>query len=274
MLRVETETGWWLITHPDQARLAENLAAVWGNDKFREPEPRDRVLRAIAHHHDGWAARDAQPAITSKGEPAALTAELIGKPFAFEEIDLDDYFTVRERSVRMMAEEDPYAALLISMHAHNLLTERVDRSTIAAANLPLLDGFLEKQRAVQASLLSAIAADGTLSAEQKSEQVLLENVHLLQACDHLSLLGCLAYSQPANLLHALPLNDGTTCPVEVTPLAPRYFRLTPWPFPRSEMIFRFPARHAQGKAFASSAELAAAFTTAQPTLIAVTLAEE
>jgi len=39
MLRMESETGWWLITHPDHARLAGAFATAWGNALFRKPEP-------------------------------------------------------------------------------------------------------------------------------------------------------------------------------------------------------------------------------------------
>ena len=70
MLRLETETGWWLITHPDHARLAGAFAAAWGNAQFRRPEPRARVLKGIACHDDGWRARDAHPAITPEGKPS------------------------------------------------------------------------------------------------------------------------------------------------------------------------------------------------------------
>ena len=34
MLRVESESGWWLITHVDHARLAAAFAEHWGNDLF------------------------------------------------------------------------------------------------------------------------------------------------------------------------------------------------------------------------------------------------
>ena len=88
MLRMETETGWWLITHPDHARLAGDFAKAWGNDKFRKPEPRERVLRGISCHDDGWAARDAHPSITRQGKPSAFSIELVGKYSAFEEIDI------------------------------------------------------------------------------------------------------------------------------------------------------------------------------------------
>src|ERR1700728_4257199 len=150
MLRMETETGWWLIKHPDHAELAGAFAAAWGNALSRKPEPRERVLLGIARHDDGWAARDAHPVITRQGKPSAFSIELVGKYSAFEEIDLAEYLAVRERAVRMIAERDPYAGLLIAMHTYNLLTAHADRSTIALEGLLLLDSFLENQRAYQA----------------------------------------------------------------------------------------------------------------------------
>ena len=117
MLRLETETGWWLVTHPDHARLAGAFAERWGNDTFLPPEPRASVLKGIARHDDGWAARDAAPQITRQGKPSAFSVELVGKYSAFEEIDLKDYLAVRDRAVRLIAAEDSYAALL-DFHAY------------------------------------------------------------------------------------------------------------------------------------------------------------
>jgi hypothetical protein len=73
------------------------------------------------------------------------------------------------------------------------------------------------------------------------------------------LLTCVAFDAPANLLHPLPLNDGTAVQVEVLPIGPRHFRLTPWPFADRELEFAFPARHVAGKLFADSSSLEAAF---------------
>src|SRR5271169_976931 len=149
MLRLETETGWWLVTHPDHAHLAGAFAERWGNDLFPSPEPRENVLRGISRHDDGWAARDAAPQITRQRKPSAFSNELVGKYSGFEEIDLPDYLAVRDRAVRMIAAEDPYAAVLISVHTCSLLGEHADRSTIAPADLPLLDRFLDQQKVFQ-----------------------------------------------------------------------------------------------------------------------------
>ena len=273
MLRMESETGWWLIRHPDHAQLAGAFAAAWGNARFRSPEPRARVLYGISAHDDGWAARDAHPSITRQGKPSAFSTELVGKYSAFEEIDLEEYLAVRDRAVRIIAEEDPYAGLLIAMHTYNLLTAHADRSTIAPEGLLLLDAFLARQREYQSELRAEIAEDDSLDAHAKSEQMILEHFRLLQACDNLSLLTCVAFGSRAHLLHPLPLTDGSASEVEVLPLAARHFRLAPWPFSEKELKFIFPARHVAGKLFDSSAELECAFAAAEPEQLTVTLTE-
>jgi hypothetical protein len=273
MLRMESETGWWLITHADHARLAGDFAAAWGNERFRRPEPRARVLKGIRCHDDGWAARDAHPSVTGQGKPSAFSSELVGKYSAFEEIDIADYLAVRDRAVRIIAEEDAYAGLLISMHTYNLLTEHADRTTIAPEGLLLLDAFLERLRAYQGELQAAIATDDSLAPEARTEQMILEHFRLLQACDNLSLLSCVAFGLPADLLHPLALNGGGTAEVRVMPVAERHFRLTPWPFAQHQVRFEFPAQHVAGKLFGNSGELEAAFAGAPVERLAVTLSE-
>ena len=75
------------------------FASAWGNERFRKPEPRERVLYGIAAHDDGWVTRDAHPSVTREGKPSAFSTELVGKYSAFEEIDLAEYLAVRERAL-------------------------------------------------------------------------------------------------------------------------------------------------------------------------------
>ncbi len=271
MLRVESETGWWLITHPDHARLAGAFGAAWGNEQFRKPEPRQRVLLAISTHDDGWAASDAHPTITRAGKPSAFSSELVGHYSAFEQIDIAEYLPMRDRGVRIIADRDPYAGMLISMHTCNLLAQPAGRSTIDPDGLGLLDAFLDRQRSLQEALFTAIAIDVTLTPIERSEQTIHEHFRLLQACDHLSLLSCLAYARAADLLHSLSLNDGTAAEVKVHPMGARHFRLSPWPFAQDELRCEFPARHVEGKIFESSKDLQKAFWWASEERLAVTL---
>jgi hypothetical protein len=271
MLRLETETGWWLVTHPDHARLAGAFAERWGNDLFPPPEPREHVLCGIARHDDGWAARDAAPQITRQGKPSAFSTELVGKYSGFEEIDLVDYLAVRDRAVREIAAEDPYAAILISMHTYSLLHDHADRSTIVAAQLPLLDRFLEGQKALQDSWRKQIESNPSFRPEHKSESAILDHFRLLQANDYLSLLTCVDYQKPVNLLHALPTRDGKRIPIQARAIATRHFVLDPYPFPEPSLCFQFPARHAKGKLFSSAKELQDAFAAAPVEMLSVTV---
>ena len=274
MLRLETETGWWLVTHPDHARLAGAFAEHWGNEQFLPPEPRANVLKGIARHDDGWASRDAVPQITKQGKPSAFSVELVGKYSAFEEIDLADYLAVRDRAVRLIASEDAYAAVLISMHTYNLLTAHADRSTIAPTDLPQLDTFLVEQHAFQASLREQILANQSFTSEQSSEAAILDHFRLLQATDNLSLLTCVNYAKPAHLLHPLPLRDGRHAEVQVRPVGTREFLLEPYPLAEKQLSFRFPARHVTGKDFASSAELQERFNAAPVEMLSATVRAE
>jgi hypothetical protein len=271
MLRLETETGWWLVTHPDHARLAGAFAERWGNDLFLSPEPREHVLRGITRHDDGWAARDAVPQITRQGKPSAFSTELVGKYSGFEEIDLVDYLAVRERAVRLIAQEDPYAAVLISMHTYSLLHDHADRSTIVPAQLPLLDQFLDGQKALQDTLRKQISANPKLQPEHKSDDAILDHFRLLQANDYLSLLTCVDYQKSVSLLHALPARDGQHIPIQARAIATRHFILDPYPFADPSLSFQFPARHAQGKHFSSAKEFQDAFRAAPVEILSVTV---
>jgi hypothetical protein len=271
MLRLESPTGWWLTTHPDHARLAAAFSEHWGNERFALPEPRAHVLNGIATHDDGWAARDATPQITQQGKPSAFSSELVGKYSAFEEIDLADYLAVRDRAVKLVAESDAYAAILVSMHTYNLLTARADRATIVADQLPLLDAFLADQKSLQEKLFAKIQSDAALGTAEKSRERIEDHFRLLQACDNLSLLSCVDYQKPATLLHPLRLKDGGAEPVVVESLGERYFCLTPYPFDVSPVEIEFPARHVEGKTFASAEALQEQYTHAQTTMLKVTI---
>jgi hypothetical protein len=271
MLRLQTNKGWWLVTHPEHARLAGEFASRWGNEVFARPEPRAHVLRGIYAHDDGWAVRDAKPAITKQGKPAAFSTELVGTYSAFEEIDLVSYLAVRREAVQSIAKDDPYAAILISMHTHNLLSERADRSTIREEQLPWLDAFLAEQLTLQRALREQLIAEDRLSTEELSAGKLHGHFQLLQACDNLSLLSCVDYGGKATLLHPLLTKDGGQAEVHVERVGERSFRLMPYPFDESQIKFKLMARFVQKLELASAEELQELFDKAELEAIEVTV---
>jgi hypothetical protein len=171
----------------------------------------------------------------------------------------------------LIAEEDPYAAVLISMHTYSLLHDHADRSTIVPEQLPLLDRFLEGQKALQDILRAQIASNPKLKPEHKSDDAILDHFRLLQANDYLSLLTCVDYQKPVNLLHALPARDGQHIPIQARAIAARHFVLDPYPFAEPSLTFQFPARHTKGRLFSSAKELQDAFHAAPVETLSVTV---
>jgi hypothetical protein len=242
MIRIATPTGYLLVHHQEHARLAGRFAEHWGNATFPAPAPADlipEILVAVAHHDDAWAARDASPFLTREGRPSAFTRELVGAYSAFEEIDLADYLAVRGAATEAVAAAHPYAAILISMHTVNLLTEQADLSTIKPADRPLhaafIEGQLQRQRQLAASLPPALAAHATPDQLRRAFE-------FLQFCDNLSLLTCVRYDQPRPLRHTHPDVTGTLRTLTCTPLDDTTWRLAPWPFGRPSLAFTVPAR--------------------------------
>jgi hypothetical protein len=262
MLRLQTNNGWWLVTHPEHARLAGEFASRWGNKLFAAPEPRAHVLHGIYAHDDGWAARDAKPQITAQGKPAAFSTELVGTYSAFEEIDLVAYLAVRREAVQLVALNDPYAAVLISMHTHNLLSDRADRSTIRGEQLPWLDAFLVEQMTLQQVLRDQMVAEAKLAAEHLSAEAFTRHFQLLQGCDNLSLLSCVDFAGEATLLHPFSLSDGRVSEVRVQRVGERSFRLTPYPLDSPEITFKLKARFVPQLTFGSAEELQGLFDAA------------
>jgi hypothetical protein len=107
----------------------------------------------------------------------------------------------------------------------------------------LLDAFLVRQREYQSELRAAIATDSTLNRKERAEQTILEHFRLLQACDNLSLLACVAFCR-RRICCIRCRSMGAGVPRwKCMPIGPRHFRLEPWPFAKPEMSFGFPARH-------------------------------
>jgi hypothetical protein len=271
MLRKWEPDGWVLLTHPDHARLSGEFASRWGNDLFPPPEPRPAVLEGIFRHDDGWKARDRAPQITRQGLPSAFSVELVGKYSAFEEIDLADYLAVRRRALEEISHTDPYAAVIISMHTHNLLSQRVDRDTIRPPDLNLLDSFLAEQLSAQKALRARLQGEGAYPEGQISDAAFAEHFALLQACDCLSLLVCVDYQKPSDLLHDLVTRRGDRRRINYVRKDAGVYALDPFPFAGTVQKFEIPGRFIPGRTFASSDELTQCYQSAPVTPREVTL---
>lgn len=233
MIRAETENSWILVTHPDHARLAGKFADAWGNDSFAAPELFESVRYAVYHHDDGWIQRDANPGLTPEGKPEAFTQALVGAYSAFEEIDLPSYLEVRGRATAAVAEQDPIAGIIVSMHTVNLLTEQADLSTIRAEHRLPHANFVKAQREWQQAERLRLGI---------AEAVLQRGFEFLQACDNLSLVACAGIGRSLPLRHRHPDRDGQRHELMCAPSGEASFRITPWPFRGLDPEFKLPFR--------------------------------
>ena len=258
MIRIATPTGYTLVPHQEHARLAGRFAKHWSNATFPAPAPAGimpEIVVAVGRHDDAWAARDATPFLTREGRPSAFTRELVGVYSAFEEIDLADYLAVRDAATEALAAEHPFAAILVSMHTVNLLTEQADLDTITPADRPLHAAFIERQllrqQELAASLPPALAAHATVAQLRRAFE-------FLQFCDNLSLLACVRYDRPRPVRHTHPDASGLRRTITCTPLDTAAYRLAPWPFDAPELAFTVPARQVPSAACADLAAVRAA----------------
>lgn len=229
MIRIDTGTGWLLVEHGEHARLAGRFAAHWGNEAFAPPEPRADLLVAVSRHDDAWKERDDPPHLTREGRPSGYTKELVGRYSAFEEIDLGDYLSVRGRSTEKVAGDNPYAAVIISMHTVDLLTNQADLSKLGESDRALHGRFVEGQRRRQRELLGGLSAQPQYAASVLPE-VLHQGFDFLQACDSLSLTACVRFESPIPLRGRHPTRAGETAVLDCTPLGNDTYRVSPYPF--------------------------------------------
>jgi hypothetical protein len=264
MIRVPEPGGWLLVSHQEHALLAGRFAAQWGNEDFAAPEPREAIVTAVARHDDGWIGRDAAPSVTPEGLPSAFSQELVGTYAAFEEVGLADYLRVRGEATEAVARDNPYAAILISMHTVNLLTQQMDPATLGPEGRDLHHTFVEGQRRRQAELRAKLALD--VAWRPFLEDAVLERAfRFLQCCDNLSLLCCARFPRPATLRHAHPDRLGRPVEFHFQPLnGGHLFRVHPSPFAPGEMKVRVPGRYVRGERFASDSALRAAWTAGEP----------
>ncbi len=251
MIRLELENHWLLLPHHEHARLAGEFARHWKNDEFLPPEPFAHVLDAVSRHDDSWEPRDAEPELTAEGRPSAFSRELVGTYSAFEEIDLRPYLEVRAGATEKAAARDAYAAILISMHTVNLLTEQADLDSLTPENRTLHAAFVRNQKRRQEELRQKVAGKSEL-APYVGDKGLNRAFAFLQACDSLSLNVAVDYEVPGTLRHKHPRRNGETTVINYERLKHRHYRLFPWPFDEPELSFEIPYRRVTGKTFKST----------------------
>ncbi|GGL27521.1 hypothetical protein GCM10009037_08850 [Halarchaeum grantii] len=251
MIVTEAAGRYRFVTQPAHAALSGRFARHWGSDAVATPEPRHPLVVAAEHHDQGWSDYDTRPRLDGDGDPVG-----------FVEADGDDWVDFYARGVDVVADIDPYAGLLTSMHAAGLrrggygvrteILDLSDRAPYAA--------FVAAQEARQDDLLAALA-DGDAYDVGERERDVLDDLHaegaapagairsplwrnylLLQALDSLSLYVCDSARYEETTIGPVPTGDGDTTSIDVSPVGPATLRLDPYPFDVPSLSVTIPRR--------------------------------
>lgn len=150
----------WLITQPDHAALAGNIAAALGPPLFEPLAP--EIVRGITLHDEGWAALDREP-------PA--------RPMSFLDASVEQFVVAWTGSIEKAQEAGPLAGAIVSRHFCRLGASRLESGADPEPAAELLRGFLKRETTRQRRLARANGPIDFLT-------------DILQFCDLLSLYLC------------------------------------------------------------------------------------
>ncbi len=274
-----------LITQPDHARLAGELAARWGNGRFATPAPREALLCAATHHDDGWLELDGSPAYNAEAR----------RPAHFVELELRQTAGPYGRGVESVYRRDPYAGGLVGMHFSGFYTGRWGLGGQPALENPLAAEVVRTQEARWMPVLREVW--GYRGPRSRFDADTWHAYEVLQALDLMSLaigrldleasgvgggvdgvtvqstLRSLDQAPGPRLVDAVPRSaGGERVELRLELVAPGRLVVAPYPFTPPEFELTVAARELEDREYAGADEAAAAFHAAPELALTCTIA--
>lgn len=217
----------FVIAQTAHARMAGQLAAAFGNDRFAPLDPAEPLIFCVAHHDEGWAALDAQ----ARQDPAT------GLPYHLTQTPLAELVATGAGSPDFNARHHPLSGLISSMHTWGLYHGRyglsdflfIDRITPELR--PRVDAMLQGELDRQAHLKLALAADPALK-DRLSEAHIFHYYKLLQFFDTLALYFHTTHAalRGEAAFRNVPRAVGDDVTVTIRPAGEGRYAVTPYPF--------------------------------------------
>ena len=253
MISGQMESQLVLVLQTDHSRVAGLLAAHWGNAQFAEPAPYESMVLAAEEHDAGWWEWEARPTLTDEGRPM----DYIGSVRELGAVWLDFF----RRGIERVAERDPYAGLMILMHAEGLCTQGKGLVTHMPdfSAIPEVRDALDRWEVRREELVDLLRG----SAEYRdfaTDRALWRNFQLMEVFDQLAQFICNRYpfdsetrrNGPANRIAHVPTVPGREDAVlTVDVLDGARARIRPYPFDRSPLRIPIPARLVPDRAYES-----------------------
>lgn len=264
MIRRKLNGGWLIVTQPDHARLAGDLARHWGNDEFPSPKPVEEVLLAVKEHDNGWREIDALARLNPDN----------GLPYNFSEWPLPDHFPIWQRAEKHLLDSSPYAALLISRHgsilfrylvdgaadpllAHPFFTHETWRSRgddLSEEEQKQIWAFVGERESFQSGVretLNSRPATATLVSTERFNA----DFRLLQTCDALSLYAVLEPPRK-KILHNIARREwGDFVTLQLRPAGESSAIIDPYPFDVSPLCVEISGRRLPAGPFKDQEDL-------------------
>jgi hypothetical protein len=162
-----------LITQPDHARLAGDIAEAWEADGWSLHPRREVLLLAIREHDNGWMEPDQNPEVDPQ----------TGHPYDFVSAPEEVKQAIWPRGVERLAAQEPMAAAFVAQHALTIFADH--RST------PSWFPFFNRMSGLRDLLLDQCGV-----SELDSRRAFARDYRLLFLADFLSLAFCNGWKQP------------------------------------------------------------------------------
>lgn len=264
-----------LILQVDHSQIAGLFAAHWGNDVFASPRPYESMVLAAQEHDGGWWEWEIRPRLNDQGCPP----DYIG---SMKHLGCRVWLDFYRHGIARVAEQDPYAGTIVSMHGEGLLTQGMGLLSYMPDNTkdPDVQDFIREQKAFREGLLEGLRKSEY--REVASDEHLWTNFKLMEVFDQMAQFVCNRYpfnstkrkNGPTKTLSDVPVpvrmgKDDVTLTVDVQDEGRAIVR--PYPFDEDPLVVSFPARLVPNRPYASQEEFLRHFYKAERITISYSL---
>ena len=257
-----------LILQVDHSKVTGWFAAHWGNDTFARPSPYASMVLAAQEHDTGWWDWEIKPHLNNEGLPPDYIGSikhLGGKVW------LDFY----RHGIYRLAEQDPYAGYVVSLHSDGLLTQ--GRGLLPYMPdytvYPEVKAFLSEQESYRADLMKQLKNSADYRDFMSDEQ-LWTNFKLMEVYDQMGQFVCNRYPFNSTERKNGPSNQLSNTPVPVAPGSKDVILtvdvwdesnaiVKPYPFDVNPLVVSFPGRLIPNRPYANQEDFLPQFYTAE-----------
>jgi Protein of unknown function (DUF3891) len=238
-----------LLRQLDHAALAGELAARWGDSVVAIPAERESAVLAASRHDEGWRESDDRV----RYDPSQRA------PLSFLDAEIGDYVELYARGIARIAELDPYAGLLVSMHGSgNVCGRWGNQRGIRLSRLdaptwrPVIERFALAEEERQARLKLGLLGLDPVEPRSRFEARLWTTYDLLQVWDRLSLFLC--RTEPGEAAEA-ELGSVGDVALRVVASPGNGATVEPWPFAEDALELEVAFEEIPDREYVSQADL-------------------